>query len=131
MNHGKSTLIQRIYRRFLVQTLPNLPKTNYLTARFQNIAPPAKHAADLDDDLDEFGADFDVGRYDLGMDAEGLARIFASVDGELPDFESDYDSDCEDVEFADCPKRSSGKSTRLCRTTLAQCILRYILMFTI
>ena len=92
------------------------------------------HAADQQDDNGEFGADFYAGRYDMGFDADSLARVFGIVDGELPppdlreyDAESDSDSDDEE-EFADCPKLPKGKSTRLCRTTLAQCILRFILI---
>jgi hypothetical protein len=82
-----------------------------------------------EDPEDEFGDDFGSDKYDTNFDELLFNKVLGEQQGNahLPNNQADAGFDCDRVEHADCPRPVSGRQTELCRTTLAQILLRLTL----
>jgi hypothetical protein len=88
----------------------------------------ADNAVDIDE---EFGDAFGNGKYNQDFDELLFQQVLANLDpNDLPPpLRDDVDFDFDDCMHGDCPRAPSSQQVPLCRTTLAQVLLRSVLSY--
>jgi hypothetical protein len=88
----------------------------------------ADNAVDIDE---EFGDAFGNGKYNQDFDELLFQQVLANLDpNDLPPpLRDDVDFDFDDCMHGDCPRAPSSQQVPLCRTTLAQVLLRSVVPF--